>query len=129
GTEAQGVQSPLTPREIYRKGLSEMDQHCQKLLGKSFSDLSSEQQDRYLEQMEADKFTYPSLSSNSLFGQFLTNVQEGFLADPVYGGNRNMVGWKMIGFPGARYDYRDVVTLKGQKITLEPVSIIDHLKA
>ncbi|MEJ0068963.1 MAG: gluconate 2-dehydrogenase subunit 3 family protein [Pseudomonadota bacterium] len=34
---------------------------------------------------------------------------EGFFADPIYGGNRDMVGWKMIGFPGARYDYGDWV--------------------
>jgi len=32
---------------------------------------------------------------------------EGFFADPIYGGNRDMAGWKLIGFPGIRYDYRD----------------------
>lgn len=130
GTESQGNQSPLTPREIYRKGLSEMDIHCTKAFGKSFVDLSDDDKDNYLEQMEASKYTYPGFtSSNALFGQFLSNVMEGFLADPIYGGNRNMVGWKMIGFPGARYDYRDVAKLKGQKISLEPISIIEHLKA
>lgn len=129
GTEAQGIQSPLTPREIYRKGLAEMNSHCRQSTGKTFTELSADQQDLYLEQMEANKFSYPSFGSEALFGQFLSNVQEGFLADPIYGGNRNMVGWKMIGFPGARYDYRDVANQKGQRITLEPISIIDHLKA
>lgn len=130
GTESQGNQSPLTPREIYRKGLMELEQHCKDTLGKSFVDLSDDEKDHYLEQMEASKFNYPSFtSSGSLFGQFLSNVMEGFLADPIYGGNRNMVGWKMIGFPGARYDYRDVANLKGQKLSIEPVSIIDLLKA
>ena len=28
------------------------------------------------------------------------DVQMGFFADPIYGGNRDMVAWKMIGFPG-----------------------------
>ncbi len=37
------------------------------------------------------------------------NTIEGFFADPIYGGNRDMVGWKLVGFPGARYDYRDVM--------------------
>lgn len=130
GTPAQGVQSPLTPAQIYRQGLAEMDSHCKQVNGKAFSELSDEAKDHYLEQMEANKYSYPSFSSSSaLFNQFLSNVQEGFLADPIYGGNRNMVGWKMIGFPGARYDYRDVAKLKGQKITLQPVSIIDHLSA
>lgn len=130
GSEAQGVQSPLTPREIYRKGLVEIDSHCKQLKGKTFAELSDDEKDNYLEQMEANKYSYPSFSSsNALFGQFLSNVQEGFLADPIYGGNRNMVGWKMIGFPGARYDYRDYAEIKGQKIVLQPISIIDHLKA
>ena len=34
---------------------------------------------------------------------------EGFLGDPIYGGNRDGVGWKMIGFtpqqPGPRCPY------------------------
>ncbi|WP_337024850.1 MULTISPECIES: gluconate 2-dehydrogenase subunit 3 family protein [unclassified Pantoea] len=130
GTESQGNQSPLTPRDIYRKGLAELDQHCKETLGKSFDELSDDEKDHYLEQMEDSKFKYPSFtSSGALFGQFLSNVMEGFLADPIYGGNRNMVGWKMIGFPGARYDYRDVAKLKGQKLSIEPISIIDLLKA
>lgn len=129
GTASQGNQSPLSPADIYRKGLAEVDAHCQTFLGKSFTELDDNAKDNYLEKMEEDNFKYPSISSKELFGQLLSNVQEGFLADPIYGGNRNMVGWKMIGFPGARYDYRDYAPLKGQKLNIEPISIIDLLKA
>jgi gluconate 2-dehydrogenase gamma chain len=129
GTESQGVQSPYTPAEIYRKGLAEIDKHCLEMFNKSFTDMSHEVQDSYLEKMEAGHFKYPTFNSDALFGQFLSNVQEGFLADPIYGGNRNMSGWKMIGFPGARYDYRDYAPMKGQKLNIEPVSIIQLLKA
>ena len=31
---------------------------------------------------------------------FRQNVLEGMLADPAYGGNRDMVGWKWLRFPG-----------------------------
>src|SRR5262249_53638075 len=48
---------------------------------------------------------------------------EGFFADPVYGGNRDMAGWKMIGYPGARYDYRDWVERHNERYPLPPVSI------
>jgi len=48
---------------------------------------------------------------------------EGMFADPVYGGNRNMAGWKMIGYPGARYDYRDWVERHNERYPLPPVSI------
>jgi gluconate 2-dehydrogenase gamma chain len=54
---------------------------------------------------------------------FLQNVIEGFFSDPIYGGNRDMVGWKLIGFPGARYDYRPYVSKHNQKLALEPVGI------
>ncbi|MBU3894224.1 Gluconate 2-dehydrogenase subunit 3 precursor [Serratia rubidaea] len=129
GTESQGNQSPYSPAEIYRKGLQELDTHCTRLFNKSFTELSHDMQDAYLEKMESGEFTYPTFNSEVLFGQFLANVQEGFLADPIYGGNRNMVGWRMIGFPGARYDYRDYAPLKGQKLNIEPISIIQLLKA
>ncbi|MDE1188083.1 MAG: gluconate 2-dehydrogenase subunit 3 family protein [Pantoea sp.] len=129
GTASQGTQTPYTPAEIYRKGLLELDNHCLSLFGKSFTTLSHDAQDSYLEKMESGEFKYPTFSSEVLFGQFLSNVMEGFLADPIYGGNRNMVGWKMIGFPGARYDYRDYAPLKGQKLNIEPISIIELLKA
>ncbi len=52
-----------------------------------------------------------------------SNTQEGFFADPIYGGNRDMVGWKMIGFPGARYDYRDWVEHHNERYPLPPVGI------
>ena len=36
----------------------------------------------------------------------LQNTVEGFLADPMYGGNRDFVGWKLIGFPGPALQLR-----------------------
>jgi gluconate 2-dehydrogenase gamma chain len=49
---------------------------------------------------------------------------EGFFADPIYGGNRDMAGWKLVGFPGARYDYRDWVERHNEAYPLPPVSIM-----
>jgi len=48
---------------------------------------------------------------------------EGYFSDPVYGGNRNMVAWKMIGFPGAYANYYDLVDKHGIKLDREPMSI------
>lgn len=125
GTPEQGEQTLLTPADIYRQGLAAMDRHCQQLHGKFFTELSAEQQDQYLERMETGEFNYGKFGSNKLFSLMLTNVKEGFLADPLYGGNKNMVGWKMIGFPGARYDYRDYVNIKGRRVELEPISLLN----
>ncbi|HEY2616600.1 MAG TPA: gluconate 2-dehydrogenase subunit 3 family protein, partial [Acetobacteraceae bacterium] len=64
-----------------------------------------------------------TVSGRGFFDLLLQNTQEGFFADPVYGGNRDMVGWKMIGFPGARYDYRDWVERHNEKYPRPPVGI------
>ncbi|SMF24045.1 gluconate 2-dehydrogenase gamma chain [Azospirillum oryzae] len=125
GLPTQGDQSGLTPAVRYRQGLKALDEHCRRTMGgKSFTELSPEQKDQLLTAMEKDevKFDGP-VSAVSFFGQILKNTMEGFFADPVYGGNRDMVSWKMIGFPGTRYDYRDHVLKHNQKYTLPPVSI------
>jgi gluconate 2-dehydrogenase gamma chain len=54
----------------------------------------------------------------------LQNTLEGFFADPVYGGNRDMAGWRLIGFPGARYDYRPFVGRHGEAYPLPPVGLM-----
>lgn len=127
GSATQGNQSLRTPAEVFRDGLAELDSYCQRTFGKPFEHLPPQAQDTVLEQMERGEVKLATLPSDGLFRQFLTSAQEGFFADPLYGGNKDMVGWKMIGFPGARYDYRDVLAQKGQKIDLIPVSLIGRI--
>ncbi len=65
----------------------------------------------------------PGFSTKQFFELILQNTMEGFFADPLYGGNRNMASWKMIGFPGARYDYRDHIDKHNVRYPRPPVSI------
>jgi gluconate 2-dehydrogenase gamma chain len=53
-------------------------------------------------------------------------TREGFFSDPVYGGNRDMVGWKMIGFPGAYASYHHLIELHGIKYDRAPMSLGEH---
>ncbi|CAO3426668.1 gluconate 2-dehydrogenase subunit 3 family protein [Azospirillum endophyticum] len=125
GLPTQGDQSDLTPVMKYRQGLKALDEHCRRTMGgKSFTDLSPEQKDQLLAAMEKDEVEFDGpVGSGSFFSLILQNTMEGFFADPIYGGNRDMVSWKMIGYPGTRYDYRDHVLKHNQKYTLPPVSI------
>ena len=50
---------------------------------------------------------------------------EGFFSDPVYGGNRNMAAWRMIGFPGAYADYFEAVDRRGMRFEREPMSLAE----
>ncbi len=124
GTPQQGVQSPLTPRQHYRAGLAALDKHCRAgFAGKSFRELSPDQQDALLRGLEKSDVKLEGVNGQKFFAHVLQNTQEGFFADPVYGGNRDMAGWRMIGFPGARYDYRDWVLRHNERYTLPPVGI------
>ncbi|MBV4366690.1 gluconate 2-dehydrogenase subunit 3 family protein [Erwinia sp. BNK-24-b] len=127
GTPEQGTQSPLTPAERYRQGLAALDSATQKQYGKNFIDLAPDMQETVLHAMEADKFDMgKEVDTKVFFELLLQNVREGFLSDPIYGGNKEMTSWKMIGFPGARYDFRDMLSKKGKKLNIIPTSLIDN---
>ncbi len=124
GTPEQGPQSPLTPAMRYRVSLAALDKYCrQAFAGKSFAQLDDAQKDKVLTGMQKGPLTFEGASAAGFFEQILTNTREGFFADPVYGGNRDMAGWKMIGFPGARYDYRDWIDRHNERYPLPPVGI------
>jgi gluconate 2-dehydrogenase gamma chain len=124
GTPQQGGQSPLTPAVRYRQGLAALDKYCRsKYAGKSFAQLPDNEKDKLLAGLEKDEVRLEGANGHAFFELLLQNTQEGFFADPVYGGNRDMAGWKMIGFPGARYDYRDWVERHNERYPLPPVSI------
>jgi gluconate 2-dehydrogenase gamma chain len=124
GSKQQGPQSALTPAQLYRKGLAGLDKYCKTNRGgKMFAELSAEQQDDVLKGVEAGKIKFDDVDAEGFFGALLKHVPEGFFSDPIHGGNRDMVGWKMIGFPGIRYDYRDWVSRHNERYPYPPVSI------
>lgn len=123
GTTEQGDQSPLVPQQRYRQGIAALNRYVQQTSQKSFKELTPEQQDALLSAMEAGKVHFDGFDAQSLFIEVLNNTMEGFFADPVYGGNRDMASWKMLGFPGARYDYRPYIERHNEDLHLEPISI------
>jgi gluconate 2-dehydrogenase gamma chain len=121
---SQGLQSPLTPRQQYRLGLAALASYCNATFsGRGFVQLSAEEQDTLLAGMEKGQVKLPDFDSRMLFSAIHANTIEGYFADPVYGGNRDMVGWKLVGFPGVRYDFRDVMEKPNQAYALPPVAI------
>ena len=119
-----GYQSPLTPRAVYRAGIAAVDAHCRRMLGnKAFCELSVTQQDSVLTDLEKGALDFKTVSGTSFFDFLLQNTKEGYLADPIHGGNKNLESWKMIGFPGARADFLDWVDKYGTRYPLSPVGI------
>jgi gluconate 2-dehydrogenase gamma chain len=126
GTPYQGFQSRLTPREIYRAGIRETNVWCLRQHQKAFEFLAPPEQDEILKGLEGGTIELPSLSSKLFFGLLIRNTMEGFFADPIYGGNRDKVGWKLIGFPGVPpSNYNDLIDEHNVPYRVEPVSILD----
>ncbi len=100
-----GYQGKATPRQIYRRGLQDL---------KGFDRLKDAEQDQKLAQLETTLF----------FLLLRQNTLEGMFCDPMHGGNIDMVGWQLIGFPGPRMsNYDDVDKHYGEAFRPKPVSL------
>ena len=125
GTPEQGYQSRLTPQEVYRVAIAETDGHCQERYGKRFAQLEGTEQDEVLNGLDAGTLALASVPSSLFFSLLWANVQEGFFADPLYGGNRDKAGWRLVGFPGVAAVYSEQIEQHGVPYRAEPVSIAD----
>jgi gluconate 2-dehydrogenase gamma chain len=127
GHPNQGYQLPLSPAELYRAGIEQCNAHCRKTHGKTFDRLDAKQKEDMLVGLRDGKVSFSNgLPARTFFGTMYQNVMEGMFADPIYGGNRNKVGWKMIGFPGVvAVHAQNVVKFRDKKFVAEPKSIAD----
>jgi gluconate 2-dehydrogenase gamma chain len=124
GTKNQGHQSEKGPAQEYREGLAALDLACKaKFGGKAFADLSDQGKDAVLQGLESGEFKLDRVDGKAFFDLVIRDLQMGFFADPIYGGNRDMVAWKMIGYPGSRYNYLDWVSRHNERFPLPPVSM------
>ena len=121
----QGYQLPLAPRELYRLCIDELNEHCQSQYGDRFDRVSSEQQLAVLEAMDDGGLTLPGVPLAEFFSMLLQNTIEGFFADPIYGGNRDKVGWRLVGFPGVGAAYFRHFQKYNEPYLVEPVGIED----
>jgi gluconate 2-dehydrogenase gamma chain len=84
--------------------------------------LTAEQQDETitaLQQGKAQAFVWPT--AQAFFTRLRTHTMEGMFADPVYGGNKNFAGWRLVGFPGAQPLYTPEDMQSTQAFTREPI--------
>jgi gluconate 2-dehydrogenase gamma chain len=118
-----GYQLRHSPRELYRLGIAAIDGACKQQWDKTFAALDAQNRDAFLTLLETGKSGIPGPVPGVFFAQLLGNTKEGYFADPLYGGNRDMAAWNMIGFPGARADFTDWIDRAGQPYPFGPVSV------
>jgi gluconate 2-dehydrogenase gamma chain len=122
GLPGQGYQLGLTPAELYRTALRGIGEQLSRR-GLDFSRASPEEQDSLLAELEAGRLDLGGFPSSIFFETLLANTIEGYFSDPAYGGNRDMVSWRMIGFPGAYAAYLGVYTQHGMRYDRDPLSM------
>jgi gluconate 2-dehydrogenase gamma chain len=121
-----GYQLPLNPREFFRAGIAAANEWSRKTYGKDFDRLADADREAALKAMESGKAEFSGFSSRMFFNALLDLSMEGFFADPIYGGNRDMAAWKMVGYPGLPATYReDIKKYFGKKYDKPPQSIAD----
>ena len=127
GTPNQGYQLSMTPAALFRAGTEGLAHYCQTTYKKSFDALPAESKEELLKALQAGKVALPNgVPSATYFAQLLQMFYEGMFADPIYGGNRNKVGWKMIGYPGVNTSNKlNIVRFKNKPYHPDPTSIAD----
>jgi len=103
-------------RRTYVEGIATLDALSREAFGSSFVELTEAQQDEVLRRVESAGQQSASAGGapgeSPALQQTLTetdleflpllvmHTRQGFYADPIYGGNKDRVGWRFIGFPG-----------------------------
>src|SRR5207302_11422891 len=102
---------------------AQLDAYCQATYKEPFAKLPAARQDEVitaLEQGKATGFTYPS--AQAFFNTLRTHTIEGMFADPVYGGNKDFAGWRLVGFPGAHPFFMKPEIQSRNEFTREPMT-------
>lgn len=126
-------------QRLYRRGVGELNQYTFSHYGdKTFFELTDGEKDVVLTQLET--WGIPVVSggtdlrstNEALLGEFFGAVRlhtlEGMFCDPMYGGNRNAIGWKLIGFPGAQWGYSAEQMRLGFDASTIPVKTLADLR-
>ena len=108
-----GYQAKENPREAYKQGIEK--------LGANFDQLPVEEQIRKLESLDKEKAHF--------FQLLRSHTLEGMFCDPMHGGNKDLIGWQLIGYPGPQMNYRDQVDQHfGTEFHVKPAGLEQIMK-
>lgn len=129
GEQTQGNYPSIRRKDLFTLGLAAMQDLARKKYNKSFTELAGEEQDAVLEQMQnGEGVKINGATSLNFFKLLLSLTLEGVYSDPLYGGNKDMQGWKMRNYPGNQMSYLDIID-KDEFVKIEPASLHDHMSA
>ena len=101
-----GYQAPLSPLQVYEIGLQAVYDYAREQYGSTVPELDEEQLDQIIWDLLDDKVPgFDQFPPSSFFHTLRRHTAEGMFSDPAYGGNRDFIGWNLVGFPGSQRAY------------------------
>lgn len=122
---ASSYQTLMTRGEVFIEGIRKLNAESLNTHDERFYDLEEEQQDELLTAMEAGEIELRGVKSSTFFSLLRQMTIEGVYADPLYGGNKDMMGWKMKEHPGIRAGYSDLIEEEEFQV-IEQMSLKDY---
>lgn len=127
GSANQGYQLGMTPAQLFRAGTEGLGAYCAATHGKPFERLPAETREALLKGLQGGKIALPNgVPSATYFAQLLQMFYEAMFADPIYGGNKDKRGWKLVGYPGVNTANKvNIVKFANKPHRTEPAGIAD----
>jgi gluconate 2-dehydrogenase gamma chain len=111
--------------KCFLAGLNRIQEVSREEHDQEFVDLDEEAQDDILRSFESGDVDIKGMRSENFFMLLRNTTIEGVYSDPVYGGNKDMAGWKMIEYPGPRMGWVNEIESEDFQ-TPEPESLRDY---
>jgi gluconate 2-dehydrogenase gamma chain len=105
---------------LYRAGLRMIHRFAQSKFGRRFDSLTEAQKDAVLTDFESGAVTSFAKAAE-FFETVRYHVLEGVFCEPQYGGNRGMIGWRLVNFPGQQFGYADAYI--NERVDIEPAAV------
>lgn len=86
-------------QDLYRRGIAGLEAAARNREDARFADLTESAQDDILRLLEDGALSELGAPANFMT-LLVRHTREGMFCDPAYGGNRDLIGWRLLGYPG-----------------------------
>ncbi|SDW67337.1 gluconate 2-dehydrogenase subunit 3 family protein [Roseicitreum antarcticum] len=119
GTPDQGYQLAFPPQMLFRRAIETLSTNAP-----SLSDLDVEGRLTAMQDLsERDDMLTDDIPTATFFNELLNLTNQGYFADPMYLGNHDYAGWRMVGFPGAHAYYMHSVDDHNRPYPAPPMGV------
>jgi gluconate 2-dehydrogenase alpha chain len=104
--------------EAYRLGLEALDRAAKERFGILFVNCGPEEQDALISDLERGVLpTFRVPPQREFFWMLREHAREGLFSDPAHGGNRDKLGWKVLGHPDVWIEHTAQENLSAEPVT------------